>query len=153
MFFGPGASDVVSAAGRQVAKKTHGDVESCYIHGIAYPTFMWTPEALGTSFQTVIPTGPKSCRIMWRILALQGDPKRRLVNFLARCIAKVQASFWRRVVNEDVEFLPSVQVGVESQMQPGEGLISRREERIFHFQKWLADRIGYVKTNDFVGSA
>ena len=113
---------------------------------------MWTPESLWTSFQTVIPTGPNSCRIIWRILAPQSDRKRRLLNFLARSIAKAQASFWRRVVNEDVEFLPSVQVGVESQIQPGEGLISRREERIFHFQKWLVDRIGYVKTNDFVGS-
>ena len=56
-------------------------------------------------------------------------------------------------MNEDFEFLPSVQVGVESLMQPSEGLVSRREERIFHFQKWLANRIGYVKTNDFVGSA
>ena len=153
MFFGPGSSDVVSAAGRQVARQAHGEVESRYIHGIAYPTFMWTPEALGTSFQTVIPTGPKSCRIRWRILALQGERKRHLLNLLARCIAKVQAGFWRRVVNEDVEFLPSVQVGVESLMQPSEGLVSRREERIFHFQKWLANRIGYVKTNDFVGSA
>ena len=152
MFFGPGANDIVSAAGRQIAKKTHGDEEDRYIHGISYPAFMWTPESLWTSFQTVIPTGPDSCRIIWRILAPQSDRKRRLLNFLARSIAKAQASFWRRVVNEDVVFLPSVQSGVESPMQPGEGLISRREERIFHFQDWLANRIGYGAKSHLAGS-
>ncbi len=152
MFFGPGAGDIVSAAGRQIAKKTHGDVESRYIHGITYPAFMWTPEALGTSFQTVVPTGPKSCRIMWRILALQGDRKRHVLNFLSRSIARLQTGFWRRVVNEDVQFLPSVQIGVESPMQSGDGLVSRREERIFHFQEWLVNRIGYLKKSESVVS-
>ena len=153
IFFGPGANDIVSAAGRRIAKKTHGDTETRYMHGISYPAFMWTPESLWTSFQTVIPTGPKSCRVIWRILAPQSDRKRRFLNFVARSIAKAQACFWRRVVNEDVVFLPSVQIGVESPMQPGEGLVSRREERIFHFQNWLVNRLGYEKKKHFVASA
>jgi hypothetical protein len=41
-----------------------------------------------------------------------------------------------------VAILPQVQAGIESPRHPGPGLISRREERITHFQGWLLERMG-----------
>jgi hypothetical protein len=37
--------------------------------------------------------------------------------------------------------LPQVQAGIESPRHPGSGLISRREVRIVHFQRWLLDHL------------
>jgi hypothetical protein len=48
---------------------------------------------------------------------------------------------WLQVVGEDMAYLPHVQAGIESPVHPGPGLISRREERITHFQRWLLDQL------------
>jgi phenylpropionate dioxygenase-like ring-hydroxylating dioxygenase large terminal subunit len=58
--------------------------------------------------------------------------------------------FWKRVLREDFAILPQVQAGVESARHPGPGLISRREERIVHFQRWLLDRMGSDTAGPFI---
>lgn len=142
MFIGPGGQDAVSRFGQRLAKRFSQDAEGRYIHGIVHPTFMWVPGPIYTSIQTVMPTGPRSCRMTWRVLSLQDPSKNKIINFIARSQVRLVLGFWKRVVNEDVTFLPSVQAGLNSPIHPGKGLISRREERIVHFQKWLLEQMG-----------
>jgi hypothetical protein len=46
------------------------------------------------------------------------------------------------VWQEDLRLYPDLQAGVTNPVLPGPGLLSRREERIHHFQRWIADRVG-----------
>jgi hypothetical protein len=66
----------------------------------------------------------------------------RIGDFLARRMAASELAVWKRVVDEDLAIVPLVQAGLESPTHPGTGLISRREERITHFQRWLLARLG-----------
>ncbi|MEO8498634.1 MAG: hypothetical protein ABI614_26535, partial [Planctomycetota bacterium] len=46
--------------------------------------------------------------------------------------------FAKQVLEEDAAILPAVQRGVESLDKPSPGLISAREERVFHFQEYIS---------------
>jgi choline monooxygenase len=113
-----------------------------YMHSHVHPTFMWVETDLTTGFQSVVPTGPTTCRVVFRSVAWQSRRPRPLVDACVRMAARGSTWFWRRVVAEDVAILPQVQAGIESPGHPGPGLISRREERITHFQAWLLSRMG-----------
>jgi hypothetical protein len=41
------------------------------------------------------------------------------------------------VWEEDLRLYPDLQAGVMNPQHPGMGLLSRREERIHHFQEWV----------------
>lgn len=112
-----------------------------YRHTHMHPTFTL---AATDSFAIVLSFLPESaCRtrllIAW--FARQSSQGRTLVDRLLRLWAGIQSRFWLRVVGEDAGIVSQVQAGLEAADQPGCGLISRREERIVHFQQWLLDRL------------
>lgn len=49
------------------------------------------------------------------------------------------AAFWNTVNDEDLAVLPSIQEGLASRVMPRGGLLSNREERIWHFQRYYVD--------------
>jgi hypothetical protein len=55
------------------------------------------------------------------------------------------------VWGEDLQLLPKVQKGALSVEHPGSGLISRREERIPHFQRWLLTQLGISENQSELG--
>ena len=121
-----------------------------YTHCIVHPGFLWLCLDLLSGFETVSPSGPRSCRLTIRFGALQaasGDMP--WTDWAARVCVAIESRFWKRVIDEDLAMLPQVQAGVDSPRHPGPGLISRREERIVHFQRWLLDRIRAVATDSF----
>lgn len=108
-----------------------------YLHVHVHPTFMRVRADLGAGFQSVVPTGPRSCRVMFRSLAWQSASGGMARNAVARLMTRGALGAWKRVIGEDLAILPHVQAGLESPRHPGHGLISRREERLVHFQRWL----------------
>jgi phenylpropionate dioxygenase-like ring-hydroxylating dioxygenase large terminal subunit len=55
--------------------------------------------------------------------------------------ARKHLAFWGRVWEEDVALYPLIHEGVSAPLLPGPGLLSRREERVHHFQQWLCGQV------------
>ena len=54
----------------------------------------------------------------------------------------------RQTIDEDLRVLPAMQNGMMSAEKPKGGLISIREERVFHFQKFVQSQLnGQENTN------
>ncbi|MFM7033884.1 MAG: RHO alpha subunit C-terminal catalytic domain-containing protein [Planctomycetia bacterium] len=110
-------------------------------HNHVHPSFMWVDTDLGVGYQSIVPTGPTSCRISFRVLTWQSRRSRPLADACVRAVSRLSLWVWQRIIAEDLAMLPLVQAGIESPRHPGPGLISRREERITHFQRWLLERV------------
>jgi hypothetical protein len=102
---------------------------------------LWVQVEMSAGFQSVVPTGPRSCRYVMRSLVWLSQPQRPVLDYFLRRTSRQGLKGWLKVVGEDIAYLPQVQAGIEARVHPGPGLISRREERITHFQKWLLDRL------------
>ena len=64
------------------------------------------------------------------------------VMLTAKRHAEAAAAYWRAVFAEDHVILPRIQRGCNAGAHPGCGVVSAREERIFHFQRHVLDRCG-----------
>jgi choline monooxygenase len=146
-FTGPGGGSIWARLRIALAERLGHAPGGDYTHAIVHPAFTWLSVDLLAGFQSIVPTGPRSCRMAVRFGTLQAEPPRPVADRLARLGMAGELRFWRRVIAEDVGMLPRVQAGIEAPKHPGPGLISRREERIVHFQQWLLDRLG-VDPND-----
>ena len=131
-----GAERTALSAGRTVHDK--------YVHSMNYPSLMWVQVEMSAGFQSVVPTGPRSCRYVMRSLVWLSQPRRPVLDYFLRRTSRQGLKGWLQVVGEDIAYLPQVQAGIEARVHPGPGLISRREERITHFQKWLLDRLADI---------
>lgn len=141
-FEAPGDPTWWGNAKRLLARSIGRPANGRYVHGHVHPSFMWVETDLGVGCQSVVPTGPTSCRVSFRSLAWQSRRPRPIADACARAMVRSSLRVWQRIIAEDVAILPQVQAGVESPRHPGPGLISRREERITHFQGWLLERMG-----------
>lgn len=141
-FEAPGDPTWWGGAKRFLARNIGRPADGRYVHGHIHPSFMWVETDLGVGCQSVVPTGPTSCRVSFRSLAWQSRSPRPLADACARALVRGSLRVWQRIIAEDVAILPQVQAGIESPRHPGPGLISRREERIVHFQRWLLACMG-----------
>ena len=141
-FEAPGDPTWWGGAKRFLARRIGRPADGGYTHSHIHPSFMWVETDLGVGCQSVVPTGPTSCRVSFRSLVWQSRRPRPLADALARAMGRCSIKVWQRIIAEDVAILPQVQAGVESPRHLGPGLISRREERITHFQGWLLERMG-----------
>jgi phenylpropionate dioxygenase-like ring-hydroxylating dioxygenase large terminal subunit len=142
-FEAPGRDSLWSRMRTTIAARQGRTSSGHYTHCFVHPSLLWLCIDLLSGFESVVPTGPRSCRLTIRFGAVQSaGGATTWADWAARkCVAR-EAAFWKRVIDEDLAMLPQVQAGVESPRHPGPGLISRREERIVHFQRWLLDRMG-----------
>ncbi len=129
-----------------------------YEHIHHHPTFTLARTDCFSIAISFLPNSSRTTRVFVSWFAQQTAKGCNCTNWMLRRWGAMQSSFWLKVVREDARAVIGVQSGIDGALRSGgesekRGLISIREERIFHFQKWLADRLGYVKTNDFVGSA
>jgi len=141
-FEAPGDVSVLKPVKRHLAARLGRRLTESYVHAIVHPAFMWVAVDIGAGFQSVVPTGPTSCRIIFRSAGWQSGGRTPLADWGVRQMHALALPRWRRIVGEDLALLPQVQAGLASPAHPGPGLVSRREERIGHFQRWLLDRIG-----------
>ena len=142
-FTAPGRDSLWSQFRSAICARQGRQPSGHYTHCIVHPGFLWLYIDLLSGFESVVPTGPRSCRLTIRFGAVQSATGATpWADWASReCVAR-EVGFWKRVIDEDLAMLPQVQAGVESSRHPGPGLISRREERITHFQRWLLDRMG-----------
>ena len=113
-----------------------------YRHVLLYPSFTVAETDSFAIFLSFLPEGPQQTRtrIFW--FAPQSAEGSRFRNAMVRLAARLESKFWLRVVQEDFGVLPMVQQGIASPEHPSTGLISRREERIPSFQKWILQQMG-----------
>ncbi len=122
----------------RIGKKT--DVR--YSHTFFYPTLTFARVDGITIFWVYVPVEVGRVELRTIVFCHQADSGlRRFWNLGLRILAKAEAIFWRNVVNQDMRLLPEIYRGAKSPTLPGKGLISRREERIPHFQKWILQKI------------
>ncbi|MFM8706527.1 MAG: aromatic ring-hydroxylating oxygenase subunit alpha [Planctomycetia bacterium] len=141
-FMAPSKGSAWLRCRQAIVDRLAGRQDDRYTHSIVHPGFLWIYLDVLSGFQTVLPTGPRSCRLMIRCGALQAATSDMpWADWAARACVAFESRFWKRVIDEDLAILPQVQAGVDSPRHPGPGLISRREERIVHFQRWLLDRM------------
>ncbi|GAB5407051.1 MAG: SRPBCC family protein [Aureliella sp.] len=121
------------ALGREYVEK--------YTHYHFFPTLMISTGKMFSSMMSIEPLGPAECRLK---VLLYGDPGPRRnpiawAAFFAACTyAKKEV---RKIIREDLAVLPSIQKGIQSPKLPGRGLISVREERVNHFQRYISSQV------------
>lgn len=106
-----------------------------------YPNLMVSTSKFVSVLMHVQPHSPTQTKFGLRVFADPGERR----NPIAR-IAFWMASRWaikevRKVLAEDFGVLPAIQQGIQSKTLPSKGLISVREERIFHFQQYLQNML------------
>jgi phenylpropionate dioxygenase-like ring-hydroxylating dioxygenase large terminal subunit len=107
-------------------------------HILRYPNFVLGGSGPWHYVQTIVPTGPQTCRSTWYNMHNAG-PRGRFLNFLLhRLLYRLGKRIADRVQGEDAVIYPSVHRGTAAAHRPhGGGLISAREERIFTFQDYV----------------
>lgn len=102
------------------------------------------PHATGSSMdsfrmmQCVFPTGPTSCRYRCIFFTLRGTRANPLAWATYRTLRLIATVIGKKVFAEDGAIYAGVQRGME--VSPHAGVIGTREERVYHFQKYVLDR-------------
>ena len=112
-----------------------------YEHIHFYPHLFAATSKMFSMVMSVEPLSPVRTRLHLRLFGDLG-PRRGLA---ARAAFWIASQFAKRetakVIREDLAVLPAIQAGVQTPQLPRGGLISIREERIHHFQRWLNDAL------------
>ncbi len=108
-----------------------------YRHILYYPNVMLSSLSLYRWFECIIPLSPTRSRSIVRVMCFAGRGRGWLTRSKAFWVKRWASTFLRRVGREDAAILPRVQRGLNSIDRPMGGLISTREERVFHFQRYI----------------
>ncbi len=112
-----------------------------YRHCLILPNLTWGgPDGIKV-VQTFEPLSASQTRVTLRFFFATPAVRAPLRTALLHVLFRGQMGFWKRVWQEDLRLYPSLQAGVESPELPGHGLLSRREERVHHFQHWIQNRM------------
>jgi len=126
--------------GRLIGVKPHPD----YRHVIVYPHFVMARMGLFNWAQTILPIGPRESLNLWQFFLLRGSRRTPVAAGAAFVLRRWARRFFTKALAEDGDVLTGVQAGLEAAAHPRGGLISAREERIFHFQRHVLERTGAV---------
>ncbi len=111
-----------------------------YHHLFCYPNLAASRMTLFNWAQTILPVTPDRAISYWQIFQLRGSSRSLAARLAAAAVARHGRRFFREAMREDGVVMPGVQEGMAAAAQPTGGLISAREERIFHFQQHVLDR-------------
>ncbi len=127
---------------RALLRRSGLEPSGTYHHCLFLPnlTVLWMDDI--AAVQTFEPTAPDRTRVTFRGFALRGERPTPLSGGLLAWAARRHLLFWKRVWEEDLRLFPDLQAGLANPVRPSNGLLSRREERIHHFQRWIRDRVG-----------
>lgn len=101
-----------------------------------FPHLMFTHMGVFSWVECVLPVSPSRTQTVFRLFTAGGARGwwgKRMMSMLLR----TKLPFFKQVAAEDSAVLTAVQRGKEAPGHPGSGLISIREERVFHFQRYL----------------
>jgi choline monooxygenase len=111
-----------------------------YHHLFCYPNFAASRMTLYNWAQSILPLGPGKAVSYWQIFQLRGHSRSPAARLAAAAVARHGRRFFREAMREDGVVMPAVQAGMAAEAHPSGGLISAREERIFHFQRHVLER-------------
>lgn len=123
-----------------------------YRHVIIYPHFVMARMGLFSWAQTILPVAPRQTLNFWQFFMLRGKRRSGGAIVTAKILRHWGRRFFKKALAEDAEVLCGVQAGLDSAAHPHGGLISTREERIFHFQRYILDHAGEVPAGVEVGN-
>jgi choline monooxygenase len=115
------------------------DVDDQYKIYHCFPNLLIGKMALFHWVFTVLPVSPMRSRLVTYMYCQAGRPGRPHQAALTRLIVGWGRRFFRRVMNEDLSIMTSLQRGLASPEHASGGLISMREERLFQFQRYIQE--------------
>jgi phenylpropionate dioxygenase-like ring-hydroxylating dioxygenase large terminal subunit len=114
-----------------------------YMNLRTYPSLTCSRTDSVSFVQSILPLGPTRSLCVYRLFM----PQKRRGDWRAWLAAKwwrpKLTAYWKAVFEEDQVILPRIQRGISSPTIPKGGVISAREERVFHFQQYVARSCDY----------
>lgn len=107
-----------------------------YWNMLIYPNIVLGKMGLFGWIDESMPVGPGKMQVHGRGFTRRGKSGVR-ASIMRRLVSRWSRKFFSKLVAEDVAVLNCVQQGLEAPSQPLGGLISTREERVFHFQEYI----------------
>jgi phenylpropionate dioxygenase-like ring-hydroxylating dioxygenase large terminal subunit len=108
-----------------------------YVHHHAFPNVVIGHTSIVSYLQVVEPLSPTTSRSTIRLfLDVGGRGARAVERVLAPLLDRAAEGLIRRVMAEDAAVYPDVQRGMSA--SPHRGVLGSREERVHHFQAWIA---------------
>jgi phenylpropionate dioxygenase-like ring-hydroxylating dioxygenase large terminal subunit len=142
-----GRDDWLSRLGELIYRPLGRQHDYQYKHLHCYPNTIFAEMAVLSWVQVSLPLGPTRSRNVWRLFAYAGHSSNPLAKLSFLGLRTWGRWFFNTVVGEDEVVYPAVQRGLSSAVRPEGGLISRREERIFHFQEFIKAATANGSTN------
>lgn len=118
--------------------------EPAYRHVVVYPNFTAGRMGLFNWAHCVLPVAPGRAVNAYWFFQLAAGRRGPVAAVAAAGLRRWGRRFFGTLLDEDAAVLPGVQLGMEAASRPTGGLISAREERIFHFQRHVLERTGAV---------
>lgn len=131
------SSDRLTRMGRRLAAIAGIEPQIEYQQFHCYPNFVVARFGPFRWMQATYPRGGSDSYDVWRFLSTGVDPttaRGRIVHAGMKAWGK---RWFQKVIDEDEAIFPKIQRGLESPRRPGDGLVSIREERVHHFQRYV----------------
>ena len=131
------AGKIDRALDHLVHKLAGAEVDLTNSHHIVFPHIMLGKMRLLSWIETVYPISATRHRVVLRSFYRPtgaGTVRSGLGYYLLRAYGR---NFGRTISGEDAAVIPEVQKGLASPVAPSGGLLSIREERLFHFQEYI----------------
>jgi phenylpropionate dioxygenase-like ring-hydroxylating dioxygenase large terminal subunit len=111
-----------------------------FTHVHWYPNSLLYFGDIFRAFNVLEPLGPERTRLTFHSFA----PRNIRGGWLGLVVQNLSLTYFlrvgKRIVNEDLSFWPPVQRGLKH--SPFRGVLSRREERVYGIQRYIAQRLG-----------
>lgn len=122
---------------RFAMKQFGGTAECQYVHWHVYPHASFFSQNIFSVAQAVYPISPNRYLNLYRLFLYRGNKRGIGTYMLRRFLKRVLRKLWTNTFLEDAEAVRLTQEGLSSNGLHLEGLLSVREERIFHFQEYI----------------
>jgi hypothetical protein len=86
--------------------------------------------------EATVPVAPDRARVIGKFFCHGGSGGLRS-RLLSKALARWERGFFTKLADEDTGIMTEVQRGLGSTRQPSSGVISIREERCWHFQRFI----------------
>jgi choline monooxygenase len=113
------------------------DCDLNYYQFHCYPNLVFARFGMFSWMEAAIPTSPTDSYDIWRFysnVAVSGTIRSRLI---APALWLWGRWWFDKVIREDERIFPAIQRGLGAPRHPSGGLVSTREERVFHFQNYV----------------
>jgi choline monooxygenase len=126
---------------RRLGETPHGRYEQHHL----FPTFLCSFTDVVSLCQSIVPTGPHSCRAVVRQFGRVGAATRFPWRNVAGVWGRVEATISRQILKEDLGMFTSIQRGLNASRQTG--VLGACEERIWKFQQYVQTQCANISAD------